>query len=174
MRARPSARVYRTAAELGSEPGPSTDTRYAVVLSPGPALFVWSLYDTTTADDVTVVEPSGGQIGRWIRARDDDRGEDLGDEDATLTIAGKRLRIIPPSTLSADRVLTLSTTGAVAGDQIRVTRNDASAPTVTIANGGEGGGNVALMPASERSWCVARFDGVDWIHVASGVALASS
>jgi hypothetical protein len=169
-----AAVVFATVAALAQERGPHTDRRFAVVLELGPQVFSWALYDTTTADDVNVIAPSGGATGRWKRARYDERGADLTDADQTLTVAGRRLRVLPPATLTTNRTLTLDDAGAGAGDQILITRNDATANTLTIVNGGAGGGNVAVMPVSVRSWCLAVFDGTNWIHAASGLSLAAS
>jgi hypothetical protein len=169
-----AAVVYATVAALAQERGPQTDRRFVLVLELGPQVFSWALYDTTDADGVNVIAPSGGAVGRWKRARYDERGEDLADADQALTVAGGRLRVLPPATLTDDRTLTLDDAGAAAGDQILITRNDVSAFTATIVNGGAGGGNVAVMPVSVRSWCLSVFDGTNWIHAASGLSLAAS
>lgn len=171
---RQSAIVYETADALAQDPGPQTDIRYAVVLGLGPQVFKWYLDASDAADGVNVIAPSGGTSGRWKRARFDDRGSDLADASATLLVSGGRTRVLPAATLTANRTLTLGTTGAVAGDEILVVRNDATAFSLTIANGGDGAGNVAAMPVSSRAWCLARFDGTDWIHVQSALALAAS
>lgn len=171
---RQSAIVYETADALAQDPGPQTDIRYAVVLELGPQVFKWYLYASDAADGVNVIAPSGGASGRWKRARFDDRGADLADADATILVSGGRTRVVPPATLTAARALTLGTTGAVAGDEILVVRNDSEAFVLTLANGGSGGGNVAVMPSGQRAWCAARFDGTDWIHVGSGIALGTS
>lgn len=171
---RQHATVYETVDALAQDPGPQTDIRYAVVLELGPEIFKWYLYASDPADGVNVVAPSGGASGRWKRARFDDRGDDLGDASAALLVSGGRTRILPAATLTADRTLTLDDAGAVQGDEILVIRNDATAFVLTIANGGAGGGNVAVMPSSNRSWCRARFDGTNWIHVQSALALGAS
>lgn len=171
---RQSAIVYETADGLAQDPGPQTDIRYAVVLELGPEIFKWYLYASDAADGVNVIAPSGGASGRWKRARFDDRGDDLGDANITLLVSGGRTRILPTATLTADRTLTLDDAGAVQGDEILVVRNDAAAFVLTIANGGAGGGNVAVMPVSSRAWCLARFDGTNWIHMQSALALGAS
>jgi hypothetical protein len=171
---RQSAIVYETADSLAQDPGPATDIRYAVVLELGPQIFKWWIYASDTADDVNVIAPSGGTPGRWKRARFDDSGEDLGDANVTLLVSGGATRVVPPATLTAGRTLTLGTTGAAAGDEMLIVRNDAEAFAVTVVNGGAGAGNVAVMPSGSRAWCRARFDGTDWIHVGSGLALGTS
>lgn len=171
---RQSAIVYLTAAALAADPGPYTVTRYAVVLDLGVDVFSWALGDTTTADNVNVIAPTSGGIGRWKKARADHLGANLTNADATIYVSGNAIRILPAATLTANHVLTLGTTGAIEGDEILVVRNDAEAFTYTIANGGAGGGNVAVMPVSQRAWCRARYDGTNWIHLGSAIALATA
>lgn len=170
-RPRQSAIVWETVDALAQAPGPQTDTRYAVVLALGPAIFRWHLYAADAHDGVNVIAPSGGTAGRWKRARYDDGGNALTDADQTILVSGGATRIVPPTTLTANRALTLDDAGAVAGDEILIVRNDAEAFALTLINGGAGAGNVAVMPAGSRAWCRARFDGADWIHLGSGVAL---
>lgn len=173
-RPRQSAIVYPTPAALSQDPGPASSMAYAVVLSLGPTVFSWALYDETDADDVNVIAPTGGSPGRWKRARFVERGDDLADASATILVSGGRHRVIPPDTITAPRTLTLGTTGAVAGDKLLITRNDSAAHAVTLANGGTNAGTVAVMPAGARAWCLAVFDGTDWIHKASALSLATS
>lgn len=171
---RQTALVFTTAQQLRQEPGPSVDERYAVVLELG-AIFAWTLNSAETDDGIDIVAPSGGPgSGRWIRTRSDDRGDDLTNANATILVSGNRTRILPATTLAASRSLTLGTTGAVEGDEIHIVRNDATAYTYTLVNGGAGAGNVAVMPVSNRAWCRARFDGTNWIHLGSGISLAIS
>lgn len=172
---RQSAIVFTTAQQLRQEPGPSVAERYAVVLELGPAIFAWTLYDSSTDDGIDVIAPSGGPgTGRWIRTRSDDRGADLTDANATILVSGNRTRVLPTATLTTNRSLTLDDEGAVEGDELYVARNDATAYTYTLINGGAGAGNVAVMPISNRAWCRARFDGTNWIHIGSGISLAVS
>jgi hypothetical protein len=172
---RQAALVFTTAQQLRQEPGPSVAERYAVVLELGPDPFAWTLYSSETDDGIDVIAPSGGPgSGRWIRTRSDDRGDDLTDANATILVSGNRLRILPAATLTANHTLTLDDEGAVQGDELHIVRNDATAYTYTLINGGTGLGNVAVMPISNRAWCRARFDGTNWIHIGSGLALASS
>lgn len=171
---RQSALVFTTVQQLRQEPGPSVSERYAYVLELG-AMFAWTLYDGSTDDGIDVVAPSGGPgTGTWIRTRSNDRGDDLTNADATILVSGDRVRVLPAATLTANHTLTLSTTGAVEGDELLVVRNDATAYTYTLINGGAGAGNVAVMPVSQRAWCRARFDGTNWIHLGSGISLAAS
>lgn len=165
--------VYATPEALAADPGPRTDTRFALALSLG-AVFSWSIFSEATADGETVIAPSGGGVGRWIRSRAVEQGDDLGDASATITISGGRWRVLPAATLTADRTLTIDDAGAVEGDEILVTRNGIESFKLTLANGGAGAGTIAAMPSGSRAWCLMRFDGTNWIHAASGVALGTS
>lgn len=141
-----------------------------------PGLFIWHLGSVITDDDgATCIETSGGQQGRFLRERCPDRGDDLTNAAATIYPSGKRWRVLPASTLTANRTITLgvasSTASVEEGDWLLVTRQDVGAFTLTLLNGGPSAGNVAVMPISQRAWCLAYFDGTNWIHRASGLAL---
>jgi len=91
-------------------------------------------------------------------------GPDLGDGDATITVSGGSWRRMPAATMSASRVVTLGTTGAKAGDQITVTRDDATAHTLTIVDGGPGTPTLLVMPNSKIGDIVAQFNGTNWLR----------
>lgn len=172
---RQKATVYLTAADLANDPGPRDAVRYAHVLELGPETWRWVHSDVSTADNVNIIEPAnGGGLGRWIRNRTSLRGADLTTGDQTITVAGNRWRVIPAATIAGNSIITLEDAGAVEGDWILVTRNGTEAFTVTIANGGTGGGNIAVMPISVRAWALSVFDGTNWIHAASGLSLAAA
>lgn len=166
--------VYATAVSLAADPGPSTSTRYAVVLDLGARVFSWSLGNTDTIDSVTCIGHNGGSIGRWKVIRDRNWGADLADAAATIYPSGKEVRVLPAATLTANRILTLGTTSAAADDELWLVRNDTSAFTFTISNGGAGAGTVAVMPVSVRAWCRVKFDGTNWVHIGSGMALGTA
>jgi hypothetical protein len=172
---RQSALVFTTVQQLRQEPAPLSSERYAVVLELG-KVFAWNLYGSDDHNGITVIAPQSGGAGtgRWIVTRCNDRGADLADASATITVSQGRTRVLPASTLTANRSLTLGTTRAEAGDEFYVIRNDATAFTFTLVNGGAGAGNVAVMPVSNRSWCLTRYDGTNWIHLGSGLSLAST
>ena len=163
--------MYTTAATLASLRAPTSATRYSIIRDLGGALFYWLLNDTKTADNVNVIAGSGGATGNWIRVREDDRGANLTNADATIQVSGKRWRVLPAATLSANHSLTLGTTYAVAGDTITITRLDTTANTYAIINGGTGAGTIATMPVSARSFLVAQFDGTDWSQKISALML---
>jgi VCBS repeat-containing protein len=76
-------------------------------------------------------------------------------------IIGAKTRYTFP-TMSQNSAVTLVTTNAVAGDEITISRTDASAHTLTITNGGSGAGNLAVLVASKVGFCKAYFDGTNW------------
>ena len=90
-------------------------------------------------------------------------GANLTDAAVSIDVTQGRWRRLPAATLSMARILTLGTTGAQNGDEITITRDDVSANTYTIANGGGGGGNLLVMPASKQGFITAQFNGTDWI-----------
>lgn len=133
-------------------------------------LYQWIVDDASTADDVAVLSHTGGTAGRWHLVRIDDLGDDLTDADATIYVGGKFDRVLPASTLTVNRTLTLGTTNAAAGDKLTIVRRDVEAYTYQIDNGGAGGGTLCTMPVSTAYWATFRFDGTDW-SVWSGGAL---
>jgi hypothetical protein len=100
------------------------------------------------------------------------QGANLGDASVTLTRAGQFSQYtMPAGTMSAARTVTLpsSTQGAQLGDIALISRLDVSAFTLTIANGGGGGGNTFVMPVSKVNFHMARFDGTNWNFMSGGV-----
>jgi len=97
------------------------------------------------------------------------KGADLTNADVTITVAQGKWRKLPVSTLSAGHTCTLSTTGAVAGDQIEITRLDVTANTYAIIDGGTGTPTLFTMAASKLGYARCQFDGTNWFLRAFGV-----
>jgi hypothetical protein len=157
-------KVVTTLAVLRQMPGPFIP-EYVFVLETGTVLRFAP--GSTLDDDGYSVIATNGQAGAgaWILQRIDDKGADLtGDATQTLTVGGKRWRRIPTGTLTQNITLTCSAINAAAGDWFEITREDTSGFTVTIANGGAGGGNVITLGASQKACAVPWFDGTNWIH----------
>lgn len=131
------------------------------------------VYGSPLADDgrAVIVPLVGGFPGAWVLVRADDAGAELGDADATVTVAGGAWRTLPAGTLTASRTLTLDPTGAAAGDELEVTRLDLSAWVLALVNGGPAGGTVVTLPAAARSFAVAHFDGANFVHRRSALML---
>jgi hypothetical protein len=85
-------------------------------------------------------------------------GANLGDADATIQIAAGTWRKLP--TLTAPRILTLGNTGAKAGDQMFITRLDASANAYTIKD--NAATTLLVMPASKVNSGLFQHDGTNW------------
>lgn len=96
-------------------------------------------------------------------------GAALTNADVTITVAQGKWRKLPVSTLSGNHTCTLSTTGAVAGDQIEITRLDATANTYTIIDGGTGTPTLFTMAASKLGYVRCQFDGTNWFLKSFGV-----
>jgi hypothetical protein len=165
---------YATAGAL-SNSNPQTANRYAYVTSLGKA-FYWASNDQSVIDNVTVIGNSS-YTGRWKVIQPSEAGAALTNADATIYVSGATWRTIPAGTLTANHTGTLSPLNAVAGSalpdgaEITITRYDASAFTYTLVNGGVGGGNVAVMPISARSFVKARLQGGAWVQHSSGLML---
>lgn len=95
-------------------------------------------------------------------------GADLADGDATITVAQGEWRKMP--TVTAARNITLSTSGAVAGDQITISRASTAAFAVAVINGGAGAGTLISLVASKASFAKFQFDGTNWALREFGVA----
>lgn len=166
--------VRATAAYMASLYGPPVE-RYELPLDLG-ELFKFVVGSTLTADGVAVLGHSGGTAGRWVKVRRPDRGADLTElatGNATITVGGKRWRTIPAATLTTNRTITLATTNAAEGDEIEITRLDTTANTVTVNNGGLGGGTLVTLPVSARAWGRFYFNETsgNWLHRGSGLLL---
>lgn len=133
-----------------------------------PRLYKWIAGNQADADDVAVLEHSGGTIGRHHLVRCPDKGADLTDADATIQVGGNFWRVLPAATLTANHMLTLGTTNAADGDVIEVTRLDSTAFTYAIVNGGPGAGTLCTFPISVRTWGRFCFDGTNWSLRAGG------
>ena len=110
-----------------------------------------TLFTAAKADVVKLEDNSHGTAGAALT-----------DAPATITVAQGKWRVLPAATLSATRAFTLGTTGAVAGDQITITRLDTTANTITVVNGGAGAGTLATLPVSTTGFVKAQFDGTNW------------
>jgi hypothetical protein len=90
-------------------------------------------------------------------------GAALTDADATITLAQGRWRVLPAAVpLTVNRVITLSATGGVAGDQITVTRLGVGAFTLAFVNGGAGAGTLLTLPVGIIGFAKFQFDGTNW------------
>jgi hypothetical protein len=78
----------------------------------------------------------------------------------TIQITGGNWRTIP--TLGQGGTLTVGTTGAVAGDELTITRTSTDAQTYAIVNGGTGAGTLVTMPNSKINFADIQFDGTNW------------
>jgi hypothetical protein len=156
--------IYSTVATIEADRGEKL-ARYAVPLD-RPHLFQWVPDDTTTADSVNVLTHTGGYTGRFKRVRLYDRGSDLGDATTTVYVSGKKVRLLPVSTLTASRTVTLGTTNAVAGDDIWIVSEDRSSYVLSVVNGGTGAGTLAATQGP--GWVHCQFNGTNWFRVAFG------
>lgn len=93
----------------------------------------------------------------------------IGDADATLACAAassgtyKAARfLVSPGTLTANRTMTLGTSGARTGEVLEIERRDSSANTIAVVNGGAGGGTVFTFAASLKGRLKIRYNGTDW------------
>lgn len=86
----------------------------------------------------------------------------LTDADATKTVAQGSQFTLLAGVLTANRTITLSTSGATEGQVIRVVRTTASSRTLAVVNGGAGAGTLYTFPAAQRRVADFVFDGTNW------------
>lgn len=91
----------------------------------------------------------------------------LTDADATIQITSGTWRKLAAATLSAARILTLGNTGAKAGDQITITRLDATANAYTVKD--NAAATLLVMPASKVNYGLFQHDGTNWFLRQCGV-----
>ena len=76
---------------------------------------------------------------------------------------------LPAATLTGAHTVTLLTgAGELPGDTILITRNDVTANTYTVINGGGGGGNVGVLPINVKGSILAEFNGTNWVLAEGG------
>jgi hypothetical protein len=90
-------------------------------------------------------------------------GADNGNAAKTLTVGMPEIQRWNTA-LTADRAVTLSTTGAANGDWFRIVRGAGATGSFNL--------NVGTGPlkalAAASTWCEVRFDGTAWVLTASG------
>lgn len=133
-------------------------------------LWKFDLSSTATAGDDCLVPTSGS--GRFLRVakKRSAPGADLTDASPTIVVTDGKWRRLPAATLSAPRTITIGTTGAVAGDELTITRIDATANTLTIVDGGSGTPTLLVMPNSKTGFVDMYFNGTNWIVIRSSLA----
>jgi len=72
---------------------------------------------------------------------------------------------------AANLTVTLLPDDALPGDTILITKADAGAGTVAVANGGATPGPICTIPTNELGAVLARWDGTDWIFIQGGAGL---
>lgn len=145
---------------LEAKAGPTiTDYEYPL---DGGAVYEWVPGNSDAVDNWARLTHSGGTSGRWVRKEAKKKGDDLADAATeTITAGGKPLRVLPDG-LSQNGVLTLATTNAGEGAEIRVTSRNTAAFTYAIVNGGAGGGTLVTFASATPSWADFYFNGTNW------------
>jgi len=162
---RRAATIMVSVASMAADVGPQIP-HYAIPLDL-PRLFKWVPGDTSTVDSITVIGHTGGTVGRWLQVRYDNEGDDLTDASATIGIGDGEVRRLPISTLSVNRVITLSNTNATTGDVITIVRIDAEAFTLQVDDGFTAN-TITTLPASERWFADFRFGATFWQLLRAG------
>lgn len=86
---------------------------------------------------------------------------DRGDANVTLTVAGDDPVQRFATTLTANRTVTLSTTGAVRGDNFRIVRTGLGSFTLAV-------GSLKTIPSATAAFVDVAFDGTNWVLTGYG------
>ena len=97
-------------------------------------------------------------IGKFLRGG---VSADRGDAAATLTVKQGSPTQVWSTELTADRAVTLSTTGAVNGDKWRIVRPATGAFNLNVGTG-------PLKALAAGSWCDVEYNGTAWVLTAYG------
>ena len=89
-------------------------------------------------------------------------GTDRGDNSVTLTVGTDATTQRFATTLTANRTITLSTTGAINGDCFRIVRTGLGAFTLDV-------GGLKTIPSATAAWAEVEFDGSAWVLTGYGV-----
>jgi len=170
--------VYRTADQLSARVGPIVP-HYAVTLDAPHILREWVPGDASYADGYYILSHVGGSAGRWVPVERDDRGDDLGDEDATIYVSEKPVRVLPAGTLTANHKIAIGaytadeTNAAIVsnGTRLTITRLDTEAFTYDILSEVAPSGPAVLLitlPASKAWFVDLRFQDTQWHLLRAG------
>lgn len=170
--------IYSTAENLSARPGPIVP-HYAITLDAPNLLRIWVPGDASYADGYFILNHVGGNAGRWVPVEQDDAGENLANEDATIYVNKKLVRILPAGTLTANRQLTVGAYTADApnvaivpnGTRLTVTRLDTESFTYEILSGvAPSGPSVSLitLPVSKAWFADLRFQDTQWHLLRAG------
>lgn len=96
-------------------------------------------------------------------------GAALTDAAATVQVGLGNWHTMPAATLTANRAITLGTTGAVEGSKLEFTRLDTTSNTLAFINGGTGAGTLYTMAASKLGCATFYFNGTNWVLRTFGV-----
>jgi len=110
---------------------------------------------TATVKNLRYIDPKLAMLGPLV-------GPALTDASVTIQVSQSNARALPSATLTANRTLTLATTGANTGELIRVSRLDVGAFTFAVVNGGPGGGTLYTFPVSIAREATFVFNGTNW------------
>jgi len=160
-------------ARLAGEPGSTIPVYY--LTEDGAELYRFIPQDDSTTDDVNVIAPSGGAPGRFHRVQKDDHGADLTAAAAqSLATAAGKIRILPTTVTLTEAVeLSLSDTGAKAGDTIRVVRQNTDGFAVAVKTGST---TLATLPGDGTArWAdfTFRSTSAGWYQSAAGSLLST-
>lgn len=152
------ALIRDSVANIEASPGEDHDNHYVMPVDK-PRLYQWVTGGNNTRNGVTILTHAGGTAGEWRDVPYDDRGDDLTDAAQTLYVSGEQWRNCPAGTLTQARTKTLGTTGARTAHRVLIT-NERQGYALTVANGGAGGGTLAVFTGPGYAW--AFFDGTNW------------
>lgn len=128
----------------------------------GGAPYVWVPNDAGVPDGWALVGHNDGYPGNWKRLRPLRRGDDLITGAQTIQIGGRPLRVMPVGVMAGNSSVVLGTTNAATGDELTIVSHNLGAWTLTITNGGVGGGTLKIFPSATPARADFWFQDTDW------------
>lgn len=144
---------------------------YTTATDGGGGLFWLDASDASSAEDLKYIfNPDTLANGRWKRVDPDDQlTNDNGDANITLTAAAYRNQLFATN-FTANRTVTLPTTGLYKGKTFRIIRTNSSAFTLTLANITPS----VVLAASEAATTEVVWDGSAWKHTSKSVQIVNT
>lgn len=150
----PTGNVIFTPPSGGTINGGSVDATVTFAGFDGAALF--SYEHTDTAQLTWLVRPLTGRSRYGLAGQ-----ATKGNADVTLTAYTDKITQRFTTTLTADRAVTLSTTGAVEANRFKIARPATGAFNLNVGTG-------PLKALAAGTWCEVEYDGSAWQLVANG------
>lgn len=144
---------------------------YTTATDGGGGLFWLDASDTSSAEDLKYIfNPNNLTKGRWKRVDAEDQlTNDNGDASITLAVTSNRNQLFATN-FTANRTVTLQTTGLYKGKTFKIIRTNTSAYTLTLT----GITPNVVLAASESATAEVTWDGTAWQNTSKTVQIVNT